>query len=404
MDELDAIADRVRRRESGAPLGPWTLEVYPTLACNLSCGFCDSTVRHQRPRGELSAARLLRLVDEAADLGARRLMVLGGGEPLLAPHCVDVMRRGKARGLQGMLTTNGTLLGAEVAATLVEIGWDEVHVSVDGARPQTHDRLRGHPGAFARTIRNLCRLRGARDQAGRGPRLALHTVLTRENVDELAAIVRLAAAVGAEAVELDALVAYRPEQRIHALGAAEAERLPERLREGLAEAERLGVRTTYARLLDPRALRRGEGGALVETAGGEARNPEGGLSRVATVATQMHGVATTHGRVVSGSMIGIAAPTASAAPDPLSAAPCLKAWHHLTVQADGRVAPCCVLAGEGGSVAERSLAEVWGLDPFLASVRAGMRAGRPPGRCAECSENLLAHERAIRARLPEVAA
>lgn len=404
MDELDAIADRVRRRESGAPLGPWTLEVYPTLACNLSCGFCDSTVRHQRPRGELSAARLLRLVDEAADLGARRLMVLGGGEPLLAPHCVDVMRRGKARGLQGMLTTNGTLLGADVAATLVEIGWEEVHVSVDGASPRTHDRLRGHPGAFARTIRNLCRLRGARDQAGRGPRLALHTVLTRENVDELAAIVRLAAAVGAEAVELDALVAYRPEQRVHALGVVEAARLPERLREGLAEAERLGVRTTYARLLDPRALRRGEGGALVETGGGEARNPRDDTPTISYVATRIEDVATARDDVVSNHAFVAPAPAPARTASALRAAPCLKAWHHLTVQADGRVAPCCVLAGEGGSVAERSLADVWGLDPFLESVRAGMRAGRPPGRCAECSENLLAHERAIRARLLEVAA
>ena len=106
--------------------------------------------------------------------------------------------------------------------------------------------------------------------------------------------------------------------------------------------------------------------------------------------------------------VGAASPGAGSAgagaASPLAAAPCLKAWHHLTVQADGRVAPCCVLAGEGGSVADRPLAEVWGVDPFLEAVRAGMRAGRPLPRCAECSANLLSHERAIRARLPGVAA
>ena len=36
----------------------------------------------------------------------------------------------------------------------------------------------------------------------------------------------------------------------------------------------------------------------------------------------------------------------------------------------------------------------------LEGIRAGMLAKRPPGRCAECSENILGHERAIRARLP----
>ena len=62
-----------------------------------------------------------------------------------------------------------------------------------------------------------------------------------------------------------------------------------------------------------------------------------------------------------------------------------------------------MLAGTGGSVADAPLAEVWTTDPTLLAVRAGMRAGRPTGRCAECSENILAHERAIRARLPGVA-
>ena len=352
MDELAAIAERVVLRERGAALGPWTLELYPTLACNLSCRFCDTTIRHQRPVGELSAARLLTLVDEAAALGARRVMVLGGGEPLLAPHTVAVMSRAKHHGLAGMLTTNGTLMTGPVRRAIVEMGWDEVHVSVDGAVAATHDRLRGQAGAFRRTVQNLCRLRALRDTTGRGPRLALHTVLVRENVDELGALVRLAAAVGAEAVELDALIAYRPEQAVHALGPAERARLPMRLAEGMAEAARLGVRTTYDRFVGKPDFQRG------------AALPEAGS------APGLHG------------------------------APCLKAWHHLTVSADGRVAPCCVLAGEGGSVAERPLAEVWGVDPFLQAVRAGMRAKAPPGRCAECSENLLSHERNIRAMLP----
>ena len=78
---------------------------------------------------------------------------------------------------------------------------------------------------------------------------------------------------------------------------------------------------------------------------------------------------------------------------------CLKAWHHLVVQADGRTAPCCVLSGIAGSVAETSLAEVWANDPTFGSIRTGMLAGKPTGRCVECSANILAHEHAIRARL-----
>jgi MoaA/NifB/PqqE/SkfB family radical SAM enzyme len=354
VDDVERIAARIVARDRGGPRGPWTLELYPTLACNLSCRFCDTTLRHQRPVGELSAARMLALVDEAAAMGAAAVMVLGGGEPLLAPHTVEVMRRAKAHGMYGTLTTNGTLLGPAVRAAVVEMAWDEVHVSIDGARPRTHDFLRGHAGAFARTVRNVCALRAARDSAGRGPALALHTVLTRENVDEVAALVRLAHALGAVSVELDALVAYRPEQEAHRLGPSELGRLPARLREGIEEAGRLGVRTTFSRWLAEGALDRG----LRPPA------PPGG--------------------------------------EGYAAAPCLKAWHHLTVSADGRVAPCCVLAGSGGSVAEAALAHVWEHDPFLAGVRVSMLRGQPTGRCAECSENLLTHERAIRARIAAV--
>ena len=80
-------------------------------------------------------------------------------------------------------------------------------------------------------------------------------------------------------------------------------------------------------------------------------------------------------------------------------APCLKAWHYMVVQADGRTSPCCVLAGQGGSVADQSVSQVWHHDPFLDRVREGMLEGKPLERCAECSWNILNHEAEIRRHL-----
>lgn len=338
MDELDHIAARIA---DGA--GPWTLELYPTLVCNLDCGFCDTTDRHRPPVDELSDERLLRLIDEAAALGARRIFLLGGGEPMLRSITPALMRRAKAHGMEGFLTTNGTKLGPEIQAALVEMGWDEVQVSIDGASPRTHDLLRGRDGAFARTVRNVCQLR----RRG-GPRLGLHTVVTRENVDELPGIVRLAHALGCTRVDFDDLIAYRPEQQVHAV--LDLDHLRTRAAEALAVADQLGITTNLARFAQP------------------ARR-------------------------------GVTPPPAGAG-EGLKGAPCLKAWHHLVVSADGRIAPCCVLAGTGESLVDTSLATLWRTSPTLEGIRAGMLAKRPPGRCAECSENILGHERAIRARLP----
>jgi MoaA/NifB/PqqE/SkfB family radical SAM enzyme len=360
VDELDAIAARVRAREHAARVGgdapgPWTLEVYPTLRCNLDCVFCDTTERHRPAVDELSPARWEALVDEAAALGARRILVLGGGEPLLALATPGILRRARAHDMHGTLTTNGSRLDAH-AALLVELGWDEVHVSVDGATPETHDRLRGRAGAFRRTVSGLCRLRALRDSRGAtAPRLALHTVITRANVHELADIVRLAHALGCGRVEFDALVAYRPEQEAWRLDAAGEALLAQVGAEATEVAERLGVTTTLGRFLAPGGVRRGE----------------------------------------------VAPPPGSGTG--LAAAPCLKPWHHLVVGPSGRIAPCCVRADEGPSVRGTSLATVWGDGPAgspeLAALRASLRAGVAPGRCAECSPNLLAHEVAVRARL-----
>lgn len=347
------IAARIARWEREGIQGPMTLELYPTLACNLDCLFCDTTDRHRPPVAELSAGRLREIVEEAAAMGVRRVFVLGGGEPLLRKDTPALLHRICELGLEGVLTTNGTLLSATVAEQLLADGWAEVHISLDGATAEVHDALRGQPGAFRRTVRNACRLSQARRARGlHSPRLALHFVLTNRNQHQLSEMVRLAHALGAFRVDFDALIAYRPEQLALQLNATEAAAIPARAREALALAEELGITTTLEGFLDPELIRRGE-----------------------------------------------VRPTAPDLPG-LRGAPCLKAWHYLVVQADGKTSPCCVLAGEGGSVAEQPLSQAWAEDPFLNRVRAGMTQGQPLPRCRECSWNILSHEARIRAELP----
>jgi len=348
-----AIAARIRRWEHDGVQGPVTLELYPTLRCNLDCAFCDTTDRHQAPVLEMPLSRHLELLDEAAALGVERLFVLGGGEPLMARQVTPpVMRRAKELGLEGILTTNGTLFPRGFTEQLLDTAWDELHVSLDGPTPAIHDRLRGQDGAFRTTVRNLCRLnvmKRARDLDH--PRLALHFVLTNQNHHTLVDMVRLGHALGVFRIDFDALIAYRPEQLALQLTDSQRCEVPAHAAEALEVARTLGIATTLETFLDPDNLQRGER---------EIPIPDG---------------------------------------QGLRSAPCLKAWHYLVVQADGRTSPCCVLAGEGESVAEAPLEEVWTSGGFLNQVRDGMAAGTPLPRCGECSGNILAHERVIRSYL-----
>jgi MoaA/NifB/PqqE/SkfB family radical SAM enzyme len=347
-----SIAARLARWPRSGPQGPVTLELYPTLSCNLDCLFCDTTDRKRPPVGELSDQRLLHLIDEAAEIGVQRVFVLGGGEPLarrdLAPALLHAV---KAHGMQGLLTTNGTLLGPALARQLVDDGWDEVHLSVDAADPETHDRLRGRPGAFRQTVRNGCRLGAWARAAGGRTKLALHCVITNQNLHSLRGLIDLAVALGAHRVDFDALIAYTDEQRALSLSPAQREALPALAAEALAYAEAAGVVTTLHHLCRPGAADRGQTAVPIPVGEG------------------------------------------------LAGAPCLKAWHHLVVQADGRLSPCCVLAGAGGSVADQPLWQAWTGDPFLEGARRAMLAQAPLPRCSECSWNILGHEAAIREAL-----
>ena len=328
-----------------------TLELYPTLKCNLDCSFCDTTERHQPRQDELPLARHLEILDEAAELGVKRVFILGGGEPLVARDLTPpIMRRVKELGMEGVLTTNGTILPRSLATQLLDTGWDELHVSIDGPEASIHDTLRGVPGAFAKTVRNLCRLNVMRGTRAT-PRLALHMVVTNTNHHTLPAMVRLGHALGCFRIDFDHLIAYRPEQLALALTEAQRRELPSIVRRAQDQAQALGIATTLENLIEGPQR-------------GEAPPPSEGVG--------------------------------------LENAPCLKAWHYLVVQADGRTSPCCVLAGQGESAASTSLDTLWRESDFLGQVRAGMIAGEPLPRCRECSPNILAHERHIRSHLREV--
>jgi MoaA/NifB/PqqE/SkfB family radical SAM enzyme len=361
------IAERIRRWPEHGPQGPLTLELYPTLRCNLDCRFCDTTDRHRPGLPELSAERQLALLDEAAALGVKRLFLLGGGEPLAARELTPrLMAKAKALGMEGILTTNGTLLGPALREQLVATGWDEIHFSLDAPTAAVHDELRGRPGCFHKVVTNICRLRALRDRRGvAAPRIALHFVLTRLNHRSLEDMVRLGHTLGAFRIDFDALIAYQPEQLALALTPGEQAEVPAIARRAMALADELGIATTLEHFLDARNLDRGQ----------QAEPSSEDAARVAAPARDG----------ARGDMLAS-----------LRLAPCLKAWHYIVVQADGRTSPCCVLAGQGESVEQRSLVEVWRSGDFLEEIRAAMLAGRPPARCSECSANILAHERVIR--------
>lgn len=155
---------------------------------------CDQRCLHcqiwQGPASNraLTLSERLAVVDEALAAGVDEAL-LTGGEPLSSRDLWPVARRLSDAGVRLMLATNGMRLAAH--ADDVARLFDEVYVSLDGANPATHDRLRGAP-AFARVAAGLAALRSCSPR----PRLVARAALHGGNLDELADIVAAARTLG----------------------------------------------------------------------------------------------------------------------------------------------------------------------------------------------------------------
>lgn len=171
-----------------------------TSRCNLRCRMCPRHLAQPAPRD--MDLDLLRKVAAEVFPYAGAVSLSCGAEPLMARHFEEALAVvAEARVPHVDFVTNGTLLDERRLRAIIAAGLRRVMVSVDGATAATYERIR--VGArLDRVIGNLRLLRRLKAEAGaRYPRLRLHFVLMRSNVDELPAFLQLAAEVGA--VEVD---------------------------------------------------------------------------------------------------------------------------------------------------------------------------------------------------------
>ncbi len=173
------------------PKGIRELWIHINNACNLACSHClVSSGPGGLPGSEPEF--LAGLVDRAAELGLERVYVTGG-EPFLRRDLIALIRRvTEALGLEMIVLTNATVISEAVRQELETLDRSRVkfQVSLDGARPETNDPIRG-AGTFDRA------LGGARLLADLGFDVSLTTVPTEENLGELSEIPSIARRVGA---------------------------------------------------------------------------------------------------------------------------------------------------------------------------------------------------------------
>jgi radical SAM protein with 4Fe4S-binding SPASM domain len=162
--------------------GLLSLELEFTRACNLRCTYCYSSAG-EALENELSLDELCAVVEHARDLGARRIILLGGGEPLLFPAVREIVQHIDALGLSQAIFTNGICLDTALCRFLFE---HRVTVAVkqNSFLPAVQDALAGVRGAHEGIQRGLRLLMDA-GYPDAEHRLCVQSVICRANRAEM---------------------------------------------------------------------------------------------------------------------------------------------------------------------------------------------------------------------------
>lgn len=158
-----------------------------SLACNLRCSHCLSA-SGEPAAGEMTTSEALDLVKQMHH--ARVFQInFGGGEPFMRPDFEQILDACHSYGIMTCISTNGTLLTPERVERLAQSRLVAIQVSMDGARRETCDAIRG-AGVYDAAIKAIKLLAATRIPT------SINTVLTAQNAGEIPAMHDMARSLG----------------------------------------------------------------------------------------------------------------------------------------------------------------------------------------------------------------
>ena len=158
-----------------------------TYRCNERCEHCY--LDHD-DHGEMTTAEIRSVLRQLADAGVF-FLTLSGGEALVRRDCFEIIESARALRFNVKLKTNAMLIREQEARQLLELGVEQVQISVYSHRAEVHDAVTKVPGSLGRTLAAIRLLRS------QGMRVTMANVLMPRNRGDSEGVRALALEVGA---------------------------------------------------------------------------------------------------------------------------------------------------------------------------------------------------------------
>ncbi|BDC17216.1 TIGR04053 family radical SAM/SPASM domain-containing protein [Acidianus sp. HS-5] len=170
-----------------------------TKACPLACKHCRANAIQNPLPGELTTEEGKRLLEEIATFG-KVVVVFTGGDPLSRKDIFELMEYAKQLGLvTSIAPAPSHRLNADTIRKIKEAGVTYMSVSLDGAKPETHDWLRGLTSyKYA--------INGIKEGLRQGLQVQVNTVVWKGSYPELPQIAKLLHDLGVKVWEVFFLI------------------------------------------------------------------------------------------------------------------------------------------------------------------------------------------------------
>jgi PqqA peptide cyclase len=173
---------------------PYTLLAELTYRCPLRCLYCSNPIDFARAHTELATDEWRRVFAEAAALGVMQVH-LSGGEPLMREDLEELIADARANRMYTNLITGGTLLDEPRLGALRAAGLDHVQLSIQDSAADAADFVAGAPV-------HRKKIAAVQIIGKSGVAFTLNVVIHRFNIGRVDDLIRLAAELGAQRLEL----------------------------------------------------------------------------------------------------------------------------------------------------------------------------------------------------------
>lgn len=166
-----------------------------SMKCNLKCVHCFRN-NLLEDLGEMDFSDFKHIIEKLSNVGVRKVVLSGWGEPLVHKDILDMIKLCKDRGFTVLLNTNGTLLN-EYVNDIVRLGVDEVVVSIDAVSKDVYEGIRVG-GSIDEVTNALLKIKELIISRGLWkPSVSIQFTLTKSNVSELRKLLEYARITGA---------------------------------------------------------------------------------------------------------------------------------------------------------------------------------------------------------------